>query len=323
MPEPVSRSGVLAAVGAMSLALAGCITINLMPGPGPLKEEVVGGSGPAKVLLIEVSGVISDHERGGLLEEPNLLAHVKEELSRASEDDAVKALVLRINSPGGTVTASDVLHHEIMKLKEKRKIPVIASIMDVGASGGYYVAVAADKIVAHPSSVTGSIGVIMMTMNARGLMEKIGMEATAVTSGPRKDMGSPFRAMTDEERQIFQGVINSFYERFLTVVKEGRTNLSADEVRKLADGRIYAGEQAKTLGLVDSVGYLDDAVELAKQQAGVHEARVVTYRRPGEYRNNIYSRLSGDGAGLAALAGLDPMALARGGTPRFMYLWMP
>lgn len=323
MLERHSRLSALIAGCALVLTLSGCITINLLPGPGPLKEEVVGGSGKAKVLLVEVSGVISDHEGGGLVEEPNLLAHVKEELSRASEDESIKALVLRINSPGGTVTASDVLHHEIVKFKEKRKVPVVASIMDVGASGGYYVAVASDKIVAHPSSVTGSIGVIMMTMNARGLMEKIGMEANAVTSGPRKDMGSPFRAMTEEERQIFQGVINSFYERFLAVVREGRKNLSADEVRRLADGRIYSGEQAKTLGLVDSVGYLDDAVDLAKQQAGVQEARIVTYRRPGEYRNNIYSRLSGDGGGLAALAGLDPMALARGGTPRFMYLWMP
>lgn len=317
------RRGSVGLAGGACLLLSGCITINLLPGPGPLREEVLGGSGSDKVLMVELSGVISDHEPDGLFPQPNLLAHVKEELSRAAEDQHVKALVLRINSPGGTVTASDVLHHELKQFKDKRKIPVVASIMDVGASGGYYVAVAADKIVAHPSSVTGSIGVIMMTINARGLLEKIGMEATAVTSGPRKDMGSPFRPMTDEERQIFQGVINAFYERFLTVVKEGRTNLTADQVRKLADGRIYSGEQAKAAGLVDSIGYLDDAVELAKQQAGLAEARVVTYRRPGEYRQNIYSRLAGGGSGLAVLAELDPMTMARGGAPRFMYLWMP
>jgi protease-4 len=230
---------------------------------------------------------------------------------------------VRINSPGGTVTASDVLYHELRVFKEQRKIPIVASIVDLGASGGYYVAAAADTIVAHPSSVTGSLGVIMLTVNARGLLEKVGVETTAVTSGPRKDMGSPFRPMTEEERAIFQGVIDSFYQRFLNVVQEGRRNLTADQVRKLADGRIYSGEQAKELGLVDTVGYLDDAIEVAKKKAGLAEARVVVYKRPGDYVNNIYSRWLGVGGGLAGLTNLDLMALIRGGTPQFMYLWMP
>jgi len=310
----------------LSLAclLSGCVTINLLPSPGPLKEEQVSGSGASKVLLVDLSGLISSHDQGGVLEgTPNLVARIREELTLAAEDQKVKAVVLRINSPGGTVTASDILYHEVKALKEKRKIPVIASIMDVGASGGYYVAAAADKILAHPSSVTGSIGVIMMTANAQGLLEKIGVHAMAVTSGPKKDMGSPFRAMTPEERAIFQGVIDSFYERFLTVVQEGRGKLTAEQIRKLADGRIYAGEQAKTLGLVDGIGYLDDAVELAKKEAGLPEARVVMYRRPGEYRNNIYSGLLVGGGGFAGLPSLDLLAMVRGGTPQFMYLWMP
>ncbi|MGH7204659.1 MAG: signal peptide peptidase SppA [Nitrospiraceae bacterium] len=312
----------LTAVGLMSL-LSGCITINLLPGPGPLKEEQLSGSGASKVLLVELSGLISSQDNGGFLERPNLVAHLKEELTRAAEDTSIKALVVRINSPGGTVTASDVLYHELRVFKEKRKIPVIASIMDLGASGGYYVAAAADTIVAHPSSVTGSLGVIMLTVNARGLLEKVGVETTAVTSGPKKDMGSPFRPMTEEERTIFQGVIDSFYQRFLHVVQEGRHNLTADQVRKLADGRIYSGEQAKELGLVDAVGYLEDAIELAKKKANLAEARVVVYRRPGDYVNNIYSRWLGGGGGLAGLTNLDLMSLIRGGTPQFMYLWMP
>lgn len=307
----------------IALLVSGCITINLLPGPGPLKEEQLSGSGTAKMLVVELSGLISSQEGSGLVPQPNLLAQVKEELSRAAEDDQVKALVLRINSPGGTVTASDILYHEVRIFKEKRKIPVVASIMDVGASGGYYVAAAADKILVHPSSVTGSLGVIMLTMNARGLLEKVGVEATAVTSGPKKDMGSPFRAMTDEERAIFQGVIDSFYERFLTVIREGRPNLTPEQIRKLADGRIYSGEQAKAAGLVDAVGYLDDAIELAKKDAGLTEARVVVYRRPGEYRPNIYARFLGGGGGLGELASLDLMTMVRGGTPQFMYLWMP
>lgn len=307
----------------LALSFAGCtFNFSLFPGPGPLQETQVSGTGKAKVLLMEVSGVITSQEGDGFVPTPSLLAGVKEQLTRAAQDDAVKAVVLRINTPGGTVTASDILHHELKTFKANRKIPLVASIMDVGASGGYYIASAADAVLAHPSSVTGSIGVIMLTMNARGLLEKVGVEATAVTSGPRKDMGSPFRPMTPEERAIFQGLIDSFYQRFLSVVQEGRPNLQPDQIKKLADGRIYTGEQAKAAGLVDDIGYLDDAVELAKKKAGVTEARVVMYRRPGEYSNNIYSRLAAPNP-LTALGNFDLMAFVRGGAPQFMYLWMP
>src|SRR5918996_1860226 len=180
--------------------LSGCVTINLIPGPGPLEEKRLSGTGNEKVVLMELTGLISNQDDGGLLERPNMVAQVKEELTRAAEDPRVKAVVLRINSPGGTVTASDILYHELLAFKEKRKVPVIASIMDVGASGGYYIAMAADKVVVHPSSITGSLGVIMMTVNAKGLLEKIGVEAMTVKSGPRKDMGSPFRSLTEEEQ---------------------------------------------------------------------------------------------------------------------------
>lgn len=302
---------------------AGCVTINFLPMPGPLQEKVLSGTGRAKVLVVELSGLISSHRREGFIERPNMVAQVKEVLTVAAEDDDVKAVVVRINSPGGTVTASDVLYHELRAFKEKRKVPVVASILDVGTSGGYYVAAAADKIVAHPSSITGSLGVIMLTVNASGLLEKIGIETTTVASGPRKDMGSPLRAMTSEERAIFQGVIDAFYERFLGVIEQGRPNLTKEQVRKLADGRIYSGEQAKSLGLVDEVGYLEDAIELAKREAGVKEARVVLYRRPGQYRHNIYSSLLGGDRIWAGLSRMDLMGLVRGTTPQFMYLWMP
>jgi protease-4 len=307
----------------IALLWSGC-TFNfpLFPGPGPLQEAQVGGKGSAKVLLIEVSGVISSHDREGFFPAPNLIASVKEQLTRAAQDDSVKAVVLRINTPGGTVTASDIIHHEVKLFKTSRKVPVVASIMDVGASGGYYIAAAADAVLAHPSSVTGSIGVIMLTVNARGLLEKVGIEATAVTSGPRKDMGSPFRTMTAEERAIFQGLIDSFYQRFLTVVQDGRPQLQMDQIKKLADGRIYTGDQAKAAGLVDEIGYLEDAIELAKKKAGLTEARVVTYKRPGEYSNNVYSKLIAPNP-FTSLADFDLMSLVRGGTPQFMYLWIP
>jgi len=307
----------------VGLSLPGC-TFNfpLFPSPGPLQETQISGAGRAKVLLIEISGLISSQDGDGFIPTPSLIASIKEQLTRASQDENVKAVVLRINTPGGTVTASDIIHHELKSFKASRKIPIVASIMDVGASGGYYVAAAADTVMAHPSSVTGSIGVIMLTVNARGLLEKVGLEATAVTSGPRKDMGSPFRTMTTEERAIFQGLIDSFYQRFLTVVQEGRPQLQMDQIKKLADGRIYTGDQAKASGLVDEIGYLEDAVGLAKKKAGVTEARVVTYKRPGEYSNNVYSKLMAPGP-LASLGNLDLMSFVRGGTPQFMYLWMP
>ena len=313
--------GILAAVSAS--LLSGCITVNLLPAPAPIEEKRLSGTGAEKVLLMDVSGVISSNESEGLVDRPSMVAQIKEQLNRAAQDKNVKALVLRINSPGGTVTASDIIYHELQNFKLKRKIPVIASIMDVGASGGYYVAMAADKVMVHPSSVTGSLGVIMMTVNARGLLEKVGLEANTITSGPRKDMGSPFRAMTEEERTMFHTVIMSFYERFLTVIHEGRKNLTPEDIRKLADGRIYSGEQATALGLTDGIGYLDDAIELAKREAGVEKASVVTYRRPGEYKNNIYSQLLGGSGNVLSLANLDLTAMFRGGTPQFMYLWMP
>jgi protease-4 len=270
-----------------------------------------------------LSGVISSQDKEGWLPQPNLLATFKEELTKASKDEKVKAVVVRINSPGGTVNASDILYHELKTFKESKKIPVIASMMDVAASGGYYLAMATDAILVHPSTVTGSIGVIMLTVNAKGLLEKVGVEANAITSGPRKDMGSPFRSMTTDEKEIFQGVIDSFYQRFLTVVQAGRPQLSAEQIKKLADGRIYSGDQAKAAGLVDDIGYLDEAIDLAKKNAGLKEARVVTYRRHGEYQNNIYSRVFGSGNSLSSLASMDLLSMVRGGSPQFMYLWMP
>ena len=214
---------------------SGCVTVNLIEPPGPVKEVQLAGKGDSKVLLLDLSGVISSQEKDGWLPQPNQLATFKEELTKAEKDDKVKAVVLRINSPGGTVNASDILYHELKMFKANKKIPVIASMMDVAASGGYYLAMATDAILVHPSTVTGSIGVIMLTVNAKGLLEKVGVEANAITSGPRKDMGSPFRTMTSEEKAIFQGVIDSFYQRFLTVVQEGRPELSADQIKKLAD----------------------------------------------------------------------------------------
>jgi protease-4 len=247
-----------------------------------------------------------------------LLARVREELEKAADDDRIRAVVLRINSPGGTVTASDILYHEIMRFKERRKIPVVASILDVGASGGYYVALAADRIYAHPTTVTGSIGVLMLTVNAGGLLEKIGVTASYVKSGEFKDMGSPFRSLRPEERQLFQELIDRFYGQFVTLVARSR-RLDEARVRALADGRIYTAPEARGLGLVDEIGYLEDAIAAARAAAGVAEAKVVAYHRPRQYRATIYSSAEPP----APAARLPDLARIVVSGPRFLYLWWP
>ncbi|HET7876663.1 MAG TPA: signal peptide peptidase SppA [Methylomirabilota bacterium] len=310
----------------VALLLAGCslISIDLQPRIRPLQEETVEGKGSAKILLLDLSGVLSEDTPGISLGAPPprvpLLARVREELKKAEEDERIKAVLLRINSPGGTITASDILHREIRAFKERRNIPVVAALMDVAASGGYYVALAADTIVAHPTTVTGSIGVVMLTVNAQGLMEKIGVAPRAIKSGDKKDAGSPFRALTAEEQAIFQGVIDEMHGRFVTLIAESR-KLPEARVRAFADGRIYTAEQALRLGLVDKVGYLDEAVAAARQAAGLDEARVVMYHRPREYRATFYSATPVTPTAEAAFAQLA--ALVAGSGPRFMYLWWP
>jgi len=305
-----------------ALLASGCVSVSLFPPKMPLREKSVQGTGADKVLLVSISGIISEGKDGGLLDrDDDLVARIKEELTLAGEDERIKALVLRINSPGGTVTASDVLYHEIMAFKEKRKIPVVAVIMDLGASGGYYIAVTGDRIIAHPTSVTGSVGVIMLRVSAEGLLQKIGVDASAIKSGAKKDIGSPFRPMTEDERAIFQTMINGFFSRFLEVVSKGRS-LPPDQLKAISDGRVLTGPQALQLGLVDQVGYLEDGIAAAKKLAGLSEARVVMYARPDAYRNNIYSLTGGSGS-LESLARLNVMNLVRGAAPQFLYLWMP
>jgi protease-4 len=302
--------------------LTGCsISLDLTPRIQPLVEETVEGSGTAKVLLLDLSGVLSDEPVRLSIGTPPmrvpLAARVREELRKAEKDDDVRALIVRINSPGGTITASDIIHWEIRRFRERKKVPVIAAIMDVGASGGYYAALAADKILAHPTTVTGSIGVLMVTINAQGLLEKVGVAAVPIKSGPHKDAGSPFRPLTAEERAIFQSVVDEMQARFVRLIAESR-GLPENRARAAADGRIYTAEQALALGLIDRIGYLDDAVAMAKAAANLNEATVVMYHRPREYRSNLYSAAPAPDEGLAEMVRFIGAA-----GPRFLYLWWP
>jgi protease-4 len=233
-------------------------------------------------------------------------------LDRARSDRAVKALLLRINSPGGGVTASDVLYHELKKFKHDTGVKVLAHIMDIGTSGAYYTALAADRITAQPTSVTGSIGVIMYSFDGTGLMQKIGLQAVEISSGNRKGMGSPFRPLAPEERAIFQNVIDSLQGRFMNIVTESR-KLPLETVKRLSDGRIYTSQEAQAAGLIDNIGYLDDAIDQARNLAHLEKASVVTYIRPGEYRANLYS---------LSLVNID-MGEVMGPGAHFLYLWWP
>jgi protease-4 len=290
---------------------------------GPLEEKVVEGSGADKIVLIDISGVISEEGSGGLIEQPDMVSQVKEELSRAKADKTVKGIILRVNSPGGTVTASDLIYHEIRRFKEETGKKVVASIVDVGASGAYYISMAADRIMAHPTSVTGSIGVIMLHVNFQGLLEKIGVNAESIKSGPMKDLGSPIKPLSKEERDILQKIINSMYGRFLEVIIEGRKGLQPERIKELADGRVYTASEAREFGLVDEIGYLDQAINLVKSEAGIKEAKVVLYHRRGRYKNNIYSQMAQQGNSSLSVWGVDPKHLLQGGSAKFFYLWAP
>jgi protease-4 len=318
------RLAALALAGLVALSGCSLVTIDLQPKIRPLKEETVEGKGSNKILLLDLSGMLAEDVASFSLGAPPpkvpLLARVREELRKAEEDDRVRALVVRINSPGGTITASDILYHELLAFKTRKKIPVIAAIMDVGASGGYYAALAADVIVANPTTITGSIGVVMVTVNAQGLLEKIGVTPLAIKSGPMKDAGSPFRALTEAERAVFQGIIDDMHGRFVKLIAQSR-NMSEDRVRALADGRVYTADEALRLGLVDRVAYLEEVVALARERAGLGEARVIMYHRPKDYRSNIYSATPPTPTAESTFAQFA--AAFGGGGPRFLYLWWP
>ena len=215
-----------------------------------------------KVAVLPVTGLITDSDA------------TIEQLKKFARDDSIKAIILRINSPGGGVGPSQEIYEEVRKLKGKKI--VVTSMGALAASGGYYIACGSQKIFANPGTITGSIGVIMQFMNARELIEKIGLKGMVVKSGAFKDIGSPVREMKPEERELLQGVIDNVHYQFIAAVAEGR-KMDRGKVAVIADGRIFSGEQAKALGLVDALGNLEDAVAEAGKMAGIKgEPRVVT-----------------------------------------------
>lgn len=309
--------------------LTGCFnSLVLTPANtgGPVQELTVtdadGYFCKNKIALIDVEGLIANARTSGLMGGgDNPVTLFKERLDRAADDRNVKAVVLRINSPGGAVTASDIMYQDLKKFRADTGKPVVACMMDVAASGGYYLAMGCDRVYAHPTTVTGSIGVIMSLYNAHGLFTKLGITSNPIKSGPNKDLGNPGRPMTEEEKAILQGMVNNYYDQFVKIVAEGR-HMEETKVRPLADGRVYTGIEAQKFGLVDEVGYLKDAIEFAKGLAEIRDARIVAYDRGSGSRGSIYAAAPRIPSEITIKLDVLGLPGAQGGAA-FMYLWEP
>jgi protease IV len=301
-----------------------CATIKLGPSLGSLEETVLQGNGPEKVLLIDLRGIVNnqkDRAFTGATTAVGMVEWVREVIAKAEKDEKIKALLIKVNSPGGTVTASDIILHELLLYKKKVAIPIYVHVMDLAASGGYYVALAGDEIIAHPTSLIGSIGVIAFKVSLENLMGKIGVDWEVVKSGDKKDFMSPFRPFTVEERKLFQSTIDKFHKRFVSVIAENRLDLNFEEVLSLADGRVFDAEQAMELNLIDRIGYITDTVDRIKLKLGHSDLQVVTYQREGDYKSNLYSQAPQSPViNLVNLnLGLNSYSLS----PYFLYLWAP
>lgn len=307
------------------LALGGCAAHLHLDFLGAAKiEEVTLVPSPAKekILLIDVEGLITSLAMPGTLSrEGDILSQVYLRLEKASADPMIRGVILRLDTPGGEVTASDVVYHELVKFKEKTSRPIVGLMMTTAASGGYYIAQACDYLVAHPSTVTGSIGVISLFPDAAALLNAIGLRMNVIKSGKMKDSGGPFRGMTEEERTVFQGIIDELYQDFLGVILKSRPkSFSREELEKIADGRVYTAQQALRLKLIDEIGYFDNALGKVLTMASLKQARVVAYTYYPNRKTNLYASSLAPGPLLESKI-LDKYlpSLKTG----FYYLWLP
>ena len=305
-----------------------------------LQERVVqAGKTGDKVAIVEVEGLLMNARAGGLLQaQENPVSLFTQQMRAAAKDRSVKAVVLRVNTPGGTVTASDTMYETVRDFRRRTGKPVVASAQEVCASGGYYICCAADKIVAQPTSIVGSIGVMMNTMEFTGALGKLGIRTDAIKSGPLKDMGSPYRSMEEPERKVMQEMVDEYFHRFLDVVsstrpvQEARPTLPlAEDYRGIYSGRVFSGARAVELGLADKAGRLEDAIKLAKELGKAKGAKVIMYKRPYGYGGSIYASAepapvggTGDVAGRRVNLVQLELPESRIFLPRgFYYLWEP
>ncbi len=247
------------------------------------------------------------------VEGPILDSHqTVEELKSFGTDPLIKAIVVRIDSPGGGVAPSQEIYNAVKRIRKEQNKAVVASMGTVAASGGYYIAVATDRILANPGTLTGSIGVIMQLANFQELLEKVGVKNIVIKSGKFKDVGSPFRSMRDEERELLKSVMEDVHRQFIEAVADGRS-LEASEVEQFADGRVFTGQQAKSILLVDDLGDLQDAIKLAGELGGIEgEPRVVETTKPFSFRDFLESKIFGGVGSLNVLPSWTPL----------LYLWV-
>lgn len=352
-PRRFGRPPALVVVFAASLAaawLTGCtgyrVVLEPVRSPDAWETRTVRTSPEARrgfnasggtVAMIDVNGMIVDGPTGLLGNGENPVARLAAGLERAAEDDQVRAVIVRVNSRGGTVTASDMMHAEVLRFREETGKPVVILLGEIAASGGYYLACAGDRIVAHPTTVTGSIGVITQTVYVADALDRWGVQLEALTSGPNKAMGSPFGQPRPEHLALLQELVDEFYARFRGIVRDRRPSISDADFDRLTDGRVVTGTVAHATGLVDAVGDAEDAYALARELADAPGAALVRYVRPGQRTGGVYSggRAAATGAGAsspassAAASGpiefnvlkldvADGVLLPR---TRFMYVW--
>ena len=329
VPRMLFSKTLLLLTSACLLMATGCglPNVKLFPDAAdPLQQCVLQGEGPDKIALLNINGVISDKTETDIMsrEHPSLLQEIMARMDVAENDPAVKALVLKINSPGGTITASDIIYNRLMAYKQATGNPIVVSMMDVAASGGYYVALPADRILAHPTTVTGSVGVIFMRPKVYDLMDKIGLGVSVRTSGRNKDMGSPFREITGEEAAIFKEMITGMGDRFVEKVKQHRQPAPAD-LERIATARIFTAAGALEAELIDQIGYLEEALAEARYLAGLaDDASVITYRRTRYSNDTIYNTLSSRSQGVRpSLVNIDLLSDLPGFRSGFYYLWWP
>ena len=270
--------------------LGGCTPFVSNPRP-QFREVLLQGEGRDKILMIDIDGIITNRPifipNVGLI--PGMTARVRQELEIAFEDPRIRGILLRINSPGGTLTDSDIIYHSLMEFKKSKDVKIVAALGDIAASGALYLAMAADEVYAHPTTITGSIGVIMPHVDYSSVMERLGIRSDPIKSGKFKDIDSEFRKRTPEEQKMLQALVNKQHERFVSIIRAGRKKMKRSQVEEIADGRIMGAEEAKSRGLVDGIGYLDAAYRRIARISGFPANRLVRYANPWLTGNNIYS----------------------------------
>ncbi len=314
---PVIACGGLMLVAATSAAIAGGSSAGAAAPREPIPQHVRGPlTGPA-VAIITVNGPIvegqaSPWDANSVAAADDIIAMIH----AAKHDDSVQAVVLEVNSPGGGIVPSDRIYQALQDLDK----PIVVLMRDLAASGGYYISMAGDYIYANPYTLTGSIGVISEFPNASGLMEKLGIQMTIIKSGKAKDFGSPYREMTPEEKAYWQHVIDQAYDNFVKIVAQGR-HLPEETVRKLADGRVYTGIDARDLGLIDALGNEDDAIAKAADLGDIRDVpRVIRYTPPMTPLEALFSEAA---QGLGLKLSLPGFSWNQALTPSLEYRWLP